>query len=297
MKRLWYLLILLPIAALVVAVVMSSYRPEPKRGAIVSLTPNVTEILFELGLADSLVGISTYCDYPSGAKDIQCIGDVGNPNIEMLLSLEPKLIIATNMHNEDVAERIRNAKIKLINLKIDSFQELYDAIELIGKETDTAGEAVKLIARLKGDLEVARLRFEKIPNSERPRVFVEIWDDPLQTVGGPSFINEIITCAGGVNVAGQIDDGYPRVNPEMVVQWDPDVILMGHGFDGKDAKSQFASRIGWSKIKAVRDGRIIDDIDSNWLLRPGPRLVDGVKALAERLHPNYPKNSAGETSP
>jgi len=296
MKRFWYLLLLLPIVAVVVLVVLTSRQDEVETGEIVSLTPNVTEILFELGLEESLVGVSTYCDYPGGAKGIQCIGDVGNPNIEMVLSLEPKLIIATNLSNEDAIARIRNAKIKLINLKIDNFEELYAAIKLIGRETGTDDEAEKLIARLRGDLDAVGRRFEKIPDSDRPRVFVEIWDDPLQTVGGPSFINEIISCAGGVNVAGQIDKGYPMVNSEMLVRWDPDVILMGHGFKGTDAKSAVSGRIGWAGIKAVRDGRIIDDIDSDWLLRPGPRLVDGVKALSARLHPQKQK-PVGEPSP
>ena len=103
------------------------------------------------------------------------------------------------------------------------------------------------------------------------------------TVGKKSFVNDIIERAGGINVAGELDSPYPVVSPELVVQWDPDVMLVGSMTPQSDA-SALSGRIGWSGIKALRSGRGINDLSPDLYLRPGPRLATGVLELAKRLH-------------
>ena len=113
---------------------------------------------------------------------------------------------------------------------------------------------------------------------------MEIGDHPLITAGGISFLDDLIARAGGVNVAHGISQAYPSINPEKVVEWDPDIIIVAGMSQPGDAAVRLSQRIGWADIPAVKHGRVIDDIHPDLLFRPGPRLIDGVKALAARLH-------------
>ena len=103
------------------------------------------------------------------------------------------------------------------------------------------------------------------------------------TAGAGSFLDDLIIRAGGRNAAHEINNAYARIDPEKVIAWNPEVILVAHGDHAGEAAERLSRHIGWSGVAAVRDRRIIDDIDADLLFRPGPRLVDGVKALAERL--------------
>ncbi len=127
-------------------------------------------------------------------------------------------------------------------------------------------------------------RVAKIDASQRPRVFVEIEANPLMTAGAGSFIDDMIIRAGGRNVAHEIHEAYPRIDPEQVIAWNPEVILVAHSNTPGEAVKRLSEHIGWSNVVAVRQRQIIDDIDPDLLFRPGPRLADGVKELAEKLH-------------
>ena len=113
---------------------------------------------------------------------------------------------------------------------------------------------------------------------------MEIGDHPLMTAGGTSFLDDLIARAGGVNVAHEISQAYTSINPEKVIEWNPDIIIVARMGRPGDAAVQLSQRIGWADISAVKNGRVIDDIDPDLLFRPGPRLIDGVKAMAVRLH-------------
>jgi iron complex transport system substrate-binding protein len=104
------------------------------------------------------------------------------------------------------------------------------------------------------------------------------------TAGGTSFLDDLIVRAGGVNVAHEISQAYPSINPEKVIEWNPDIILVTQMGQAGDATAQLSRRIGWGDISAVKNRRIIDDIHPDLLFRPGPRLIDGVKAMAVRLY-------------
>ena len=147
---------------------------------------------------------------------------------------------------------------------------------------------------MRADLEAIGRQYAAETRQHRPRVFVEIGDHPLVTAGAGSFLDDLIARAGGVNVAHEIRQGYPIVNPEKVIQWNPDVIVLTSMGRGGDAQSRLAERIGWANISAVKFGRIVHDLDPDLLFRPGPRLVDGTKALAARLYPKaLPKSVTG----
>ncbi len=285
--------------ALVVPSIGRGARPSggPKANAlrIVSLAPSVTEIVFALGLGDCLVGATQYCTWPPEAKHVERVGGFGTPNMERLLALRPDLVIAAGMERKDAADALRQAGSRVLDVTIRSFEELFAAILEIGKAASRPAQALALAAKMRAELDAVGRRYASVPLENRPRVFVEIWHDPLTTAGAASFLNDLIAKAGGVNVAGGLPQAHPRVNPEKVIEWDPDVIVTAYMARPGRAAAQVSGRIGWAGVKAVKNGRTIDDIPADLLLRSGPRLVEGVEALAERLYPAG--SSSGKAGP
>ena len=253
---------------------------------LVSLAPNVTEILFALGMEDSLIGVTDCCDYPPEAKEIECIGGFGKPNIEKLLAIAPDMVIAVDFERKDMPDALRNAGIQVLEVKIRNIEEIFEAFRKIGEVAGNVERADQIVAGMRAELDAVAARYERLPQEKRVRVFAELWYDPVTTVGGGSFVHDVITRAGGVNVAGELPQAHPTVSPEMVVKWNPDVILICYMGTEKQGGSNLASRIGWKNIKAVREGRIITDVPLDHILRPGPRVIQGIKDLAEKLYPN-----------
>ena len=270
-------------------------RKPPQR--IVSLAPSVTEMLFALGLGDRIVGATDHCDFPPEAKKIPRVGGLGRPNVEKLLSLAPEIVIATDLERKDLAEALRRDGIQVLELKIGNFADLFEAERKIGDAVGEPQKAARQAREMQAALDAASKLSAGIPRDRLPRVFIEVWSDPLITAGGTSFLDDVVARAGGVNVAHDIEHDYPTINPERVVEWNPDVILLCYMSESKDAAAQVAGRIGWGGIKAVREGRIIADLSPDALLRPGPRLVAGVLQLAERLNPPHAGGPAPRNPP
>ena len=258
-------------------------RPMNGKLRIVSLAPSVTEVLFRLGAGESLIGATDHCDYPPEAVSIERVGGFGAPNVEKVLALRPDLAIAAGLEREEVADVLRRSGIRVLNVQIRSFEELFNATRQIGEAVGKSQQAESVVARMRAELETVAAKNGTAPR-QRPRVFVEIGDHPLMTAGGGSFLDDLIARAGGINVAHEISQAYTSVNPEKVIAWNPDIIVVARMGQPGDAAARLAQRIGWADIKAVKNRRVIDGINPDLLFRPGPRLIDGVKALAARLH-------------
>ena len=291
-RRLYTVLIALAAAAVAGVVLVRQPRHAPPvqgKLRIVSLAPNVTEILFDLGLGDNIIGVTDACDYPPAARSIPRVSSFGTPNVENLLALAPDLVVSSGLEKPDVLTILQQANIRVVNVQphgfLASFPELFDAIGAIGKATGRAAEAQALVTHMQAELDAVAARLGRIEESRRPRVFIEMEENPLMTAGAGSFLDDLVARAGGRNVAHEIQDAYPRINSERVIVWNPEVILVAHSNAPGEAAQRLADRIGWSQVAAVRERRIIDDINPDLLYRPGPRLVEGVKQLAERLHP------------
>ena len=256
---------------------------------IVSLAPSVTEILFALDLGDQVIGVTDRCDYPPAAQAIERISGFGTPNVEKLLAVAPDLVVACGLEKPDVMKTLRQAGIRVVDMQekgyVASFSDLFAAIRRIGEATGRSANAERLVAQIEARLAAVAARVRPIDGTRRVRVFVEIEESPLMTAGAGSFLNDLIRRAGGRNVAGDLRDAYPRIDPEQVVAWNPEVILAAHCDRKGEAADRMARRIGWSNIEAVRQRRVVDDIDADLLFRPGPRLVEGVEMLAARLYP------------
>lgn len=263
------------------------------RMRVVSLAPSATEMLFSLGAEESVVAVTEYCDYPPGAKQIERIGGFGKPNIERLLALSPDLVVTAGLERNDVVRTLRNSGLRVLEVgTIQSIAEVFEALRQIGRATATPQRAEEVVAVMEAELKAVAGQSAKTSRGPPPRVFVELWDDPLTTVGRTSFLDDVISRAGGVNVARELSQQHPRVSPEKVIEWNPDVVVVAHMRRGGDAAAQMRERIGWSEIAAVRNGRIVCDIPPDLILRPGPRLIEGVKALAQRLRDAPPDASS-----
>lgn len=270
-------------------VVERDNSPDKRKMRIVSLSPSVTEMLFAIGAGDLLVGATDYCDYPPEAKQIERVGGLGRPNLEKLLALSPDLVVATDFDRGGYAQTLRQSGIQVLDVKIRSLDEMFERLRQLGDAVGKQPQADKLVASMQAELKSIADQFGDSP---RPRVFIEIWDDPLTTVGQASFLDDLVARAGGLNVAHEVSLPHPRISAEKVIEWNPEVIVVAHMNRGTISAEQMAERIGWADIAAVKNGRVVCDIPTDLILRPGPRLIDGVKALAQRLHGPAPKDSA-----
>ena len=260
---------------------------------IVSLAPSVTEILFALNVQDRLVGVTDHCNYPPAASRLARVGGFGKPNVERLLALAPEVVIAAGMERSDVVDALRRSGIRVLDVRINSFAELFEAIRQIGRAVEAPRQAEAMVVRMQKELGAVASGCGKSSEGGRPKVFVVIADHPLMTAGAASFLDDVVAKAGGVNVARTISQAYPTINPEEVERWNPDAIVVAPMGPPGAAAGQLARQIGWAGIAAVKNGRVIDDIDPDLLYRPGPRLIEGVKALAARLHHTTPADTRG----
>jgi len=249
----------------------------PKR--IISMAPSNTEILFALGLGNKVVGVSSFCDFPEAAKNKDKIGDFMAPNIEKILLLKPDLVLAGGGVQKDLAIKLSAMGIPTLTFYPKNINEMLMDIVLIGKASGKETEALVYIEKLKARMEKVKSEAGKI--NKKPKVYFEIWSQPFTTAGKGSFVEELITIAGGVNIFSETDKTFPEISGEEIIKRDPEIIITAYmGKKGK-MKKEIAKRSGWAGVSAVKEGRIYDNIDSDILLRSGPRLVNGLEALSK----------------
>jgi iron complex transport system substrate-binding protein len=253
---------------------------EPKR--IVSLSPGNTEILFALGLDYQVVGVSDHCDYPIQAREKQKVGGFSTISIERVVSLEPDLVLATGGVQLRTVDRLEDLNIKTLVLSPKTIEGILDDIVLVGKITNRNREANTLVGELRDRINFVKYLTQQMKST--PRVYYEIWHSPLMSTGQGTWINELIDLAGGINLFSDSSDPYPIISSELVIKRDPEIIIIKRGYMGGIAKEDIERRLGWDKITAVKTGRIYE-IDENLLIRPGPRIIDGLEALTALIHP------------
>ena len=253
---------------------------------IVSLGPSNTEILFALGLGERTVGVTSYCDFPAEAKKKKKVGDFISPNLEIILSLKPDLVLCAGGVQKDLALKLRGLNIPAVTLYPKDLNQLINDIAVVGRTTGAESKAAKYMESLRARIAAVK---EKVKGQPKPSVYFEIWNSPLTSAGKSSFVDELITLAGGENIFAKVDQTFPTVNAENIVKSDPDIIVTAYMDRAGKIKTEVVKRAGWGKLKAIKNDRIYDDIDSNILLRAGPRLVDGIEALARKFHPELYK--------
>jgi len=249
----------------------------------ISLAPSTTEILFALGLDEEIVGVSTYCNYPEAVKNKIKVGDFSNPSIEKIISLKPDYIFCTGLEQARVIAQLRELGFKVYVADPVSFAELFKSIKEIGEITKESVKASALIGEMQAQIAEVTSAVKLIPQEKRVKVFIEIWHEPLMTAGGGSFVDELISLAGGINIAHDTPRPYSDYSPEKVISSNPQCIIMVY-MDKTAALKLIKQRFGWSKIEAVKNKRVFNDISPDILLRPGPRITLGLKQLYEKLY-------------
>ncbi len=272
--------------SLIAGLLAASARAESSP-RVLSMAPSLTELVFELGFGDHLVGRSTACDYPPEAAAIPAVGGFGRPNLEALHRLKPDIVLATDLEKGPLIHRLNRMNIQTHVLPCENWDGLMQAARVIGEalgDPDRAERWVKDMTRRRDELTA---RTDHIfAGRERPAVYVEIWKQPLTTAGRESFMHELVTWAGGRHIGENLPGRYKQVSAEWIVRENPDVILLAYMISSVHASDAVSRRVGWGRIRAVEQGRICDRINPDWLLRPGPRWIKGAEALADYLMSN-----------
>jgi iron complex transport system substrate-binding protein len=267
--------------------------PPPRRiDRIVSLAPNITEILFELGLGDKIVAVSSDSDYPEGASAKQKVGTFWQPNIESVIAAKPDLVIALWFEQQKaVAESLKRLGYRVLSLKIEKIEELSMAIRDIGAATSCQQRASELVDKLKNGLNELQLTLGSV---KKARVLWVVQVEPLRVAGRNTFVNELIEIAGGQNAIGPTIQQYPLIGTEELITCGAEVIIQSAMGTSDIDEQQQAAEAFWSKqpnLTAVKNGRIYV-VDSDKVLRLGPRLPDGVEMIARCLHPEIFKQQS-----
>jgi iron complex transport system substrate-binding protein len=249
---------------------------------IVSVAPNVTEILFALGLEDRLVGVSNYCQYPPEAKKIEKIGGYINPSLEKIVALRPDLVVG-------IAEGdLRTFVDKLAGLKVPVYiasprdaLEVLTSIRKIGEVTFAPEPARRIVRSMEEKIGSIR---DKVQGRRRPRVLHILDFNPLISAGKGTFVDDLIRLGGGRNVAEAATGKYPRFSMEEVLVQDPEVILLASMKSGDPLVKQRRWWERWKTISAVKQGRVYV-LDSDLIHRPSPRMAEGLEKVAKAIHP------------
>ena len=257
----------------------------PRADRIVSMAPNLTEILFALGLEDKIVGLTLHCDYPPAAAKKPKVGTFWQPNIEAVIAARPTLVITLDFRQQrDFAERLRRIGYNCLTVNIEKVNELFDALEKIGTATGKPSEANQLASGIRKKLNDLSAQ---VGNKNKVRVLWVVQREPLRVAGRDTFVNEMIELAGGENAIGPTVYKYPPIGAEQVIASGADVIIEP-SMTRQDLPMQQEKALQyWNKfenVPAVKDNRIYV-IDGDIVSRLGPRLYEGVEIIAGCLQP------------
>jgi iron complex transport system substrate-binding protein len=253
---------------------------------ILSLTPNITEILFAMGLGDRIVGRSTYCTYPAEAGALPAVGDTLKMNLEKVVALHPTLALVIT-RRPDTARTLEGLGIRTVTLRSDKMEELLASIETIGRETGSVEAARALADRLRSDLQAVRRRVADRP---RPKVLfafpMTVGSPQMMVSGRGTFVDELLNVAGGVNAFPDVAH-WPTVTPQRVIGLAPEVVIVNPvGEDAAADRIEVIRRAwaNWTSVPAVSSGRVAI-LTEPYLTIPGPRVGLAAQRLAEVIHP------------
>ena len=253
---------------------------------IVSLSPSITEALYAIGAGAQLVGRDEFSDYPAEARSLPSVGgSFGDYNYEVIASLQPDLVLAAEINTPEQVQALENLGLKIYYLSNPTdLESMYASLGILAQLTGRQAETESLVATLRSRVAAVEQKLAGV--TEQPLVFYELdASEPAKpwTAGAGTFLDLLITQAGGRNVGSVLASTWAQISQEELLVQNPQIILLGDAAYGVTAES-VASRPGWDALAAVQSGQIYP-FDDNLVSRPGPRLVDGLEALAAILHP------------
>lgn len=249
---------------------------------IVSLSPGTTETLFAIGAGQSVVAADRFSDFPEAAKALPKV-EYTRPSIEALAGFRPDLIITAGRQKDTVAA-IQAAGLPVVMLdESTSVQGVIDRVRLMGRITGRSADADRLAAGMEQRIRAVTGKLAGVDRG--PRVYHELSME-LYTAAPSGFVGDLYTLLKARNIAEGAAGSFPQLSQEVIVQRDPEVIVLTDGREGVTVE-QVRSRPGWSAISAVRSGRVhlLSDVQADTVSRPGPRVVEGLETLAKLLYP------------
>ena len=251
---------------------------------VVSLAPSLTESIYAVGAGDKLVGVTTYCNYPEAAKAVEKVGDTQTPNIERIVALKPDVVfVSTASQLEAFMQTLDQQGIAVYVTNPKTLDDAFQSLLRLGDIFGTTDQAKDLVTKLSGRVELIRHLHSFEPEGPRaqrttfPKVFVQISNEPLFTIGKDSYLTEVVASANGVSVTQDVPGGYPKLSKETASAMSPDVIILSDSEDNREPNAVFKNS------PAVKNGRVYR-INADIISRPGPRLVDALEQIAGFLH-------------
>jgi iron complex transport system substrate-binding protein len=253
---------------------------------IVSLAPSNTEIVCALDACDDLVGVTDFDDFPAQVADVTHVVVGAVVDIEKVVAAEPELILAAGneLTPTPVIDQLSQLGYPVLSLYPHDLDGVYDDISLVGAAIDALGVADGLVASMRARADAVATA---VSEASRPRTFYEVgvFEGSIYTAGEDSFLASLISLAGGEPVTG--DAASTAIQLEDLIAADPELILLGDAaYDPSITPTTVAARPGWGEMTAVQDGSIVVVLDDVVITRPGPRIVDGLEALAKAIHPD-----------
>ena len=260
---------------------------------IVSLAPNLTEIVFALGQGDHLVGDTTFCDYPAEAAQKPHVGGPVNPSLEQIAALTPDLVLATKAINRrETVEALAHLGLPVYVTDPRSVEGVVSSMERLGNVLQAESTAAPLVKELRARLrELDRMLAGAAPR----RVFFVVWTAPLISVGRDTFLADALHRAGAHSVVDASAD-WPPVSLEEIALLDPEYLVFAnaHAAEAQQQIEELRARPGWRDLEAMRRGNTV--ILGDAINRPAPRLVDAIEQLARALHPEVFAPHGGPSS-
>lgn len=247
---------------------------------IVSIAPSNTEMLFALGVGDKVVGVTQYCNYPPETASVPKVGGFADISIEKVVELQPDLVVAASLHLSSIVPALENLGLKVIVINPETVDGIFDSLIRLGIVTGHEEKADGMVKELTRELVELE---EKLKGKRKVKVFWELSPD-LWTAGPNSFIHDLIERAGGENIAGDGASPWLKLSREVIIDRSPEIIFLADHLSGENGET-VAARPGWELVSAVKEGRVIEIGDTDLLSRPGPRVIEALKYVAERIYP------------
>lgn len=247
---------------------------------VITLAPNLTEIVFAVGAGDRLVGNTTYCNFPAEANNVAKVGDTLQPSLERIIALRPQVVlISTASQLEVFTQQLQNQNIAVFVTDPHNLDGVFRSIEQIGLMLDQDQEAKTLVQQLRSRTTAVEIAVRgKIP----VRVFYQVSGEPLYTAGRDAFVTDLMRRAGALSVTADVPGAWPKYSNESALAAKPDAIILPTGGSMGAANSSVAGALRNSP--AVLNGRVYK-INDDLLSRPGPRAVQALEEMARALHP------------
>jgi len=247
------------------------------------LAPNITEILFSLGLGDNIAGVTNFCDYPEEAKNKQKIGGMSNPSLEAVVSLTPDLVILTTDGNPKAFhDKLTSLGLKTYVFQARRLKEFPAGIRELGAILDISEKADQLARTIESAITQKEATCDLISavHVSKKKVLFVIWPEPLIAAGPGTVIDDVLALFGLENIASQNTISYPRYSIEEIIHQNPSIIFIGKGHSNvRLASETFLDRI--SVVSAVRNGKVF--FLSDRLYRLSPRIIQGIEEMAACL--------------